>query len=271
MTKQSQPLTDFRPKMQVCVGSVVLRKDKVLFVRQTYGETLKGKWTVPWGSVQGEDPNTYYDPPHVAAMRETLEEAGVVAEVDGLLGIQYPARSKEGDPRLYLLFLCHHVSGEPTPDSRETDHAAYFSLEELRHIQEDVNHFCYWLATRVLQGQYAVVPPEPENPYAPHLAFLQENATGTVSAIDLSLFGTKLPSRVVPVRLRAPAGALVLQEHGSWLGELGGSILSVVAETVHCLASYGWATIAGSCARRVLVPDSDPPLCQWSAAACGSL
>ena len=172
MTEQSWPWGDFPPKMQVCVGSVVLWGDKVLLVRQTYGETLKGKWTVPWGFVQGGDPSTYYDPPHVAALRETLEEAGVVAEVDGLLGIQNPGKSKEGDPRLYLLFLCHHVSGEPTPDSQETDQAAYFSLEELRDMQEGVNDFCYWLATRVLQGQYTIVPPQPENPYAPHLAFL---------------------------------------------------------------------------------------------------
>jgi ADP-ribose pyrophosphatase YjhB (NUDIX family) len=172
MAEQSRPLADFPPKMQVCVGSIVLREDKALFVRQTYGETLKGKWTVPWGFVQGEDPSAYYDPPHVAALRETLEEAGVVAEVDGLLGVQNPGKSKEGDPRLYLLFLCHHVSGEPAPDSRETDRAAYFSLEELQDRQEDVDRFCYWLAIRVLQGQYTLVPPEPENPYAPHLAFL---------------------------------------------------------------------------------------------------
>ena len=172
MTEQGQPWTNFPPKMQVCVGSIVLREDRVLFVRQAYGKTLKNKWTVPWGFVQGEDERTYYDPPHVAALRETLEEGGVVAEVDGLLGIQNPSKSQEGDPRLYLLFLCHHVSGEPTPDGRETNQAAYFSLDELRDIREEVNRFCYWLATRVLQGQYTLVPPEPENPYAPHLAFL---------------------------------------------------------------------------------------------------
>ena len=172
MTNGSQFPPDFPPKMQVCVGSVVLREDRVLFARQTYGETLKGRWTLPWGFVQGEDPDTYYDPPHVAALRETQEEAGVVAEVDGLLGIQNPSPSKGGDPRLYILFLCHHVSGEPTPDDGETDRAAYFSLEELQEIEENVDPFCYWLATRVLQGQHTIIRPEPGNPYAPHLAFL---------------------------------------------------------------------------------------------------
>ncbi|MHC4621532.1 MAG: NUDIX domain-containing protein [Planctomycetota bacterium] len=172
MTEQSQSLPEFPPKMIVCVGSVVLQEDKVLFARQTYGKTLKGKWTLPWGFVQGEDPSTYDDPPHVAALRETWEEAGVAAEIDGLLGIQNASRSKEGFPRLYILFLCHHVSGEPIPDGQETDQAAYFSLGELRDMQQDVDRFCYWLATRVLEGQHTVVCPEPENPYAPHLAFL---------------------------------------------------------------------------------------------------
>lgn len=172
MADQSQVPFDGPPKMVVCVGSVVLRENSVLLVRQTYGKTLKGKWTVPWGFVQGEDQSTYFDPPHAAALRETKEEAGVVAEVDGLLGIQSPRRSDTGDPRLYILFLCHHVSGEPAPDNQETDRAAYFSLEELRRMKEDVNGFCYWLAVRVLQGKHTVVPPEPENPYAPRLAFL---------------------------------------------------------------------------------------------------
>lgn len=172
MAEESQFSPDFPPTMIVCVGSVVLRRNKVLFARQTYGETLKGKWTLPWGFVQGEYPSSYFDPPHVAALRETREEAGVVAAVDGLLGIQNPGRSKEGDARLYILFLCHHVSGEPIPDNQETDRAAYFSLEELKGMKEAVDPFCYWIATRVLEGQYTVVPPEPENPYAPHLAFL---------------------------------------------------------------------------------------------------
>ena len=63
------------------------------------------------------------DPPEVAALRETREEGGVIAEIEGLLGIQnHPSRT--GEPWLYLLFLCRHVSGELTPDNRETDKAA---------------------------------------------------------------------------------------------------------------------------------------------------
>jgi ADP-ribose pyrophosphatase YjhB (NUDIX family) len=130
MNDQSRNLTGFPPKMIVCVGTVVLRDHKVLFVRQTYGRSLKGRWTLPWGFVHGKDSTGSSDPPEVAAVRETREEGGVIAEIEGLLGVQnHPSRT--GEPRLYLLFLCRHVSGEPTPDNQETDKAAYFSLEEL--------------------------------------------------------------------------------------------------------------------------------------------
>lgn len=95
----------------------------------------------------------------------------MIAEIEGLLGIQnHPSRT--GEPRFYLLFLCRHVSGEPTPDNRETDKAAYLSLEELDALDEPVDPFCEWLARRVLREEYHIIPPEPMNPHRPHLAFL---------------------------------------------------------------------------------------------------
>jgi len=110
MNEQSRNLPDFPPKMIVCVGTVVLREHKVLFVRQTYGRSLKGRWTLPWGFAHGKDSVGSPDPPEVAALRETREEGGVIAEIEGLLGVQnHPSRN--GEPRLYLLFLCRHVSG----------------------------------------------------------------------------------------------------------------------------------------------------------------
>ncbi len=165
-------MAEYPPTMIVCVGSVVLKEDTVLFVRQTYGETLKGKWSIPWGYVQGDTPETFNDPPHIAAVRETLEEAGVVAIVDGLLGIQNASMSSEGIPRIYLLFLCRHISGMPTPDGDETDQAAYYSLGELQTNQTEFDPFCYWLAERVLKGEYTLILPNADNPYSPHLAFL---------------------------------------------------------------------------------------------------
>jgi ADP-ribose pyrophosphatase YjhB (NUDIX family) len=164
-------LPDFPPKITLCVGAVVLREDRVLFVRQTYGESLTGVWTLPWGFVHGTTPDGQPDPPHLAALRETLEEGGILADVQGLLGIQNHV-SREGEPRVYFLFLCCHAGGAPKPDDAETDRAVYFSLAELDALTEPIDPFCLWLARRVLRGEHHLIPPEAANPYAPHMAFL---------------------------------------------------------------------------------------------------
>jgi 8-oxo-dGTP diphosphatase len=161
---------DSPSRITLCVGAVVLRGEKVLFVRQTYGK-LKGKWSLPWGFVDGMGPDGFPEPPDEAAIRETQEEAGVVARVEGLLGIQNH-RTEEGKLGLYILYLCHHVSGEPTPDNHETDRAAYFSLDEMESFDEPFDEFCKWIACRVLTNEHHVTPPTPINPYHPHLAFL---------------------------------------------------------------------------------------------------
>jgi ADP-ribose pyrophosphatase YjhB (NUDIX family) len=157
------------PKMMICVGTVVLQEDKVLFVRQAYGK-LKGKWSLPWGFVDGPQPGSL-EAPDTTALRETLEEAGVTAEMEGLLGLQNHC-TQRGEPVLYLLFLCRHRNGEPTPDNHETDRAAYFSLQDIQEFDEPFDPFCKWIALRVLQGEHYVTPGTTQNPYHPYRAFL---------------------------------------------------------------------------------------------------
>ncbi len=164
-------MDEFPPKIVVCVGAIVLRGEKVLLVRQTYGK-LVGKWSIPWGFAYTPGSSGGIDPPHIAALRETREEAGIEAEIDGLLGIQNHCDPETGSPRLYILFLCHHVSGEPAPDHFETDRAEFFSLEALKAAEGIVDEFCYWLAMKVLQGNYTIALPNYENPYKPYLAFI---------------------------------------------------------------------------------------------------
>ena len=74
----------------VCIAAVVRRADRILLVRQSPGHSLQGQWTVPWGRLEpGESPTA-------AALRETLEESGIHAEVEGLLGVQeLPALSPD--------------------------------------------------------------------------------------------------------------------------------------------------------------------------------
>lgn len=148
--------------MTVCVGTVVLHGKKILFVRQAKGHSLAGQWSIPWGVVDdGELPED-------AALRETYEESGIKAKIDGLLGIQ----NLRADGWLGIVFLCHHVKGKPVSDGVETDSAAYFLLEEMNSFREPFEPWCYWVAQRVLTGAHTTIPFEPHNPYKPKGAFL---------------------------------------------------------------------------------------------------
>ncbi|MBE0431250.1 MAG: NUDIX domain-containing protein [Dehalococcoidia bacterium] len=163
MTGGAQSPQDWPPRIVVCVGTVVLQDNRALLVRQARGHALAGRWSIPWGIVEPDET------PEAAALRETSEEGGIKADIDGLLGIQnLPQRGWVG-----MIFLCHHVSGIPTPDGgAETDRAAYFSLEELTAIEEPIEEWCAWLVRRVLQGDYRTIPPKADNPFRPRLAFL---------------------------------------------------------------------------------------------------
>ncbi len=150
------------PKMAVCVGAVILQGEKVLFIRQAPGHSLAGQWSIPWGLVdEGETPED-------AALRETYEESRVRAELDGLLGIQ----NLPTPGWLAVVFIGHHLAGQPTPDGVETDKVAYFSLAEIDSGQQPIEPWCEWLARRVLTGEHTVIPSAPENAYHPRKAFL---------------------------------------------------------------------------------------------------
>jgi ADP-ribose pyrophosphatase YjhB (NUDIX family) len=141
---------------------VVLQGKQALFIRQAKGHSLEGQWSIPWGIIDPEESS------EIAALRETREESGIVAKVEGLLGIQNLHRQGW----IGIVFLCRHVSGIPTPDGVETDRAAYFSLEQMDALNEPFEPWCEWLVRRVLQGEYHIIPPELNNPYQPRLAFL---------------------------------------------------------------------------------------------------
>ncbi|MDJ0907623.1 MAG: NUDIX hydrolase [Woeseiaceae bacterium] len=148
----------------VCAGAVVLDSERVLLVRQSTGHSLEGLWTIPWGQL---DPG---ESPSAAAIRETAEEGGVVVEVEGLLGVQELPEPWLG--MIGLLYLCRHVSGDPTPDHRETDAARFFHAEELGEIRDALEPLTNWLITRVFAGEYSVLRSQASNPYVPSLGFV---------------------------------------------------------------------------------------------------
>ena len=152
------------PETVVCVGGLVLNGDRVLLVRQSPGHSLEGQWTIPWGQIDpGESPSE-------AVLREVSEEAGVTARIHGLLGLQ-----ELPDPWLGMigiLFLCDHVGGEPAPDSRETDAAKYFSLDQVVASLEPVEALSKWLVGQVLTGEHTTIRSNDSGPYVPSQSFL---------------------------------------------------------------------------------------------------
>jgi ADP-ribose pyrophosphatase YjhB (NUDIX family) len=162
MADQEQSPSEWPPRIVVCVGTVVLQGVRALFVRQAKGHSLEGQWSIPWGIVDPEES------PDVAALRETEEEGGIEAEIEGLLGVQNLRRPGW----VGIIFLCQHIRGTPRSDGGvETDAAAYFSLEEMDAFDEPFELWCEWLVRRVLGGEYHIIPPELRNPYYPRLAF----------------------------------------------------------------------------------------------------
>jgi ADP-ribose pyrophosphatase YjhB (NUDIX family) len=160
---EKQPVTtDFPPRKVVCVGAVVLWEDKALFIRQAQGQSLAGRWSIPWGFVEAEEA------PEDAALRETLEESGVRASIEGFLGFQ----NLKQEGWIGMVFLCRHVSGEPRADGVETDDARYLGLDDFEKLADPVNRWCEWVAKRVLAGNYTLVEESPDIPEGMNRAFL---------------------------------------------------------------------------------------------------
>lgn len=148
----------------VYVAAVVRQQDRILLVRQAAGHSLEGQWTVPWGAVEaGESPMS-------AAVRETAEEGGVDAEVEGLVGVQELPEPRAGG--IAIVYLCRHLGGTPEGTGRETDAAAYFALPDLVALGDPVEPWSDWLVRRVFAGEVVITHSNATNPLQNHGAFV---------------------------------------------------------------------------------------------------
>lgn len=100
------------------VGAIVLKDDKILLVRHTYG-SAKGKLLNPGGYIcEGEMP---YD----AIKREVLEETSIVINPVGMLSLRCDTKG------WYMIILAEYVSGEPKSDNIENSEALFMNCDEV--------------------------------------------------------------------------------------------------------------------------------------------
>lgn len=99
------------------VSGIVIKENKVLLVRQTYG-AAKGMLVIPGGYLtEGEMVNK-------ALEREILEETGINVSIGNLFAMRFSKKD------WWAIFEAKYISGEPITDSKENNEAIFLSLEE---------------------------------------------------------------------------------------------------------------------------------------------
>lgn len=152
-------MTD-RGRSTIAAGGVVLRDDAVLLVRLTYSRQA-GHYMLPGGYVDpGETITT-------AVAREVFEETGVIASVEGLIGLR--ARVEDGVSNTYCIFLMRYASGEPRPQGRENDDVRWFRVGDLGGSEHGiVVPLAHAAAITVLGGRATVIQPHAPSAWPTH-------------------------------------------------------------------------------------------------------
>lgn len=113
---------------KVNVSVVILNEDnQVLIMKRSQDEdVLPGLWGIPGGTLEATDKNL-----EECLAREVMEEVGVKI-VDVEL-ISNNTRSKDGEQKLYLVFIARYASGNPRP-SEECEVVKWFSKKDLQDL-----------------------------------------------------------------------------------------------------------------------------------------
>ena len=111
----------------VGVGGFLVRGDRLLVVRKTYGPWA-GLWTIPSGYVEPRESVSR------TVEREVEEEAGVLGKTEALVGVRNLVTDRVNDT--FLVFSMSYVSGEARPDRTEVSDAAFLPMKELADTDE---------------------------------------------------------------------------------------------------------------------------------------
>ncbi len=110
------------------VGGAVVQDGRLLMVRRA-SRRGRGNWQVPGGFIEPDE--TIEE----AVIREVCEESNVTAEVQGVLGLRNRYDPDVGNS-MYVVMLLRPVNGEPKPDEKEVDRAGYFTLDEIKALDQ---------------------------------------------------------------------------------------------------------------------------------------
>ena len=135
----------------VGVGGAVVHEDRLLLVRRA-SRRGRGNWQVPGGFIEPDETIEQ------AVIREVMEESGVKTEVRGVLGIRN-RYDPDVDNSLYVVLLLNPLDINPQPDNYEVDRAGFFSLEEIRGL-EQIPAINLEIAERALSTDRRILDPK---------------------------------------------------------------------------------------------------------------
>lgn len=118
----------YNSKYNLGVGGAVVHEGKLLMVKRA-SRRGRGNWQIPGGFVEPDETI------ETAVTREVLEESGVESKVRSVLGIRN-RYDDNSDNSTYVVFLLDYLGGNPTADETETSEARFFSLEEIRNLEQ---------------------------------------------------------------------------------------------------------------------------------------
>ena len=133
------------------VGGAVVHENRLLLVRRA-SRRGRGNWQVPGGFVEPEETIEQ------AVIREVMEESGVKTEVRGVLGIRN-RYDPDVDNSIYVVLLLNPMDINPQPDNHEVDRAGFFSLEEIRGL-EQIPAINLEIAERALSTDRRILDPK---------------------------------------------------------------------------------------------------------------
>ncbi len=127
--------------------------------------------------------------------RETNGEGGIVAEIEGLLGIQN--LRQQGWMGIIFLYVGTSTASPPADGGIRNNRSELLTSLWRRWmlLMSILNPRCEWLVRRVLHGEYRIIPPELNNPYQPSLAFFVRCRREAEAILLIREFGDEFSQR----------------------------------------------------------------------------